>query len=191
MMGYEQKITDYYEVLKVNPRCDARVLELAYHHFAKMYHPDNRETSDPRKFSEVIEAYRVLRDPQRRSEYDRRYQAGEPRVAAAPDTSGIVDEETAISDGEVHAKILLTLYKRRRENGSDPGMIGWFIQEMLGCSQDIFDFHIWYLKSKGFIEVTEQGTIAVTVDGIDHVINTSKATQAETLMLQEAKLRGS
>ena len=37
---------DYYDLLQVNPDCDARILELAYRHFAKMYHPDHPETAD-------------------------------------------------------------------------------------------------------------------------------------------------
>ena len=41
---------DYYAVLQVRPDCEARILEMAYHHFAKMYHPDNVETADEETF---------------------------------------------------------------------------------------------------------------------------------------------
>ncbi|RVQ66023.1 molecular chaperone DnaJ [Croceicoccus ponticola] len=188
-MEHGQEFVDYYEVLKVNPDCDARILELAYHYFAKMFHPDNLATADSDRFGEVIEAYRALKDPEKRAAYDRIYARTNGRQAYQfpGDTDLAVDEKTTVDDAETHDKILLALYKRRREHASDAGVIGWFLQEMLGCSEEHFAFHTWYLKSKGFIEVTEQGTIAVTVQGVDHVISTSRTSLSETLLIQQSK----
>ncbi len=189
-MDSAQNTGDFYSVLKVNPDCDARILELAYHYFAKMYHPDNAETANSEKFNEVIEAYRALRDPERRAEYDRQHGIT-GADAAFPfqmpnDGDTALDEKVALSDAETHARILLYLYKRRRERASDAGVIGWYVQDMLGCSEEHFEFHVWYLKSKGFIEVTEQGTIAATIAGVDHVIATSRAAAAEPLRIPQA-----
>ncbi|AKM11012.1 J domain-containing protein [Croceicoccus naphthovorans] len=178
---------DFYSVLKVNPDCDARILELAYHYFAKMYHPDNAETADPDRFNDVMEAYRTLRDPEKRAEYDRTYgfKTSRPAFQIPPQSDFAINEDTAAGDAEAHAKILLYLYKRRREHSDDPGVIGWFVQEMLGCSEDEFQFHLWYLKNKRFIEVTEQGTIAVTIDGVDHVIAMSRGGPPGTLRIRQ------
>lgn len=191
-MASNQDQVDYYAVLKVNPDCDARILELAYHYFAKMYHPDNLETADPEKFNEVVEAYRVLRDPERRAEYDRTFGRAHYRsFYEMPDDGDLaIDDKTALSDAETHLKMLLYLYKRRREHAGDAGVIGWYVQDMLGCTEDEFQFHVWYLKAKGFVEVTEQGTIAVTVDGVDHVIANSRGAAAETLLLRQAGFMG-
>jgi len=179
---------DFYAILKVNPDCDARILELAYHYFAKMYHPDNAETADAGRFAQVVEAYRTLRDPDRRADYDRTHGLHNPapayQIPVGEDFA--IDEETALGDAETHAKILLYLYKRRREQAKDAGVIGWYVQEMLGCSDELFEFHIWYLKSKGFVEVTEQGTIAVTIEGVDHVISQSRTARAQTLRIEQA-----
>ncbi|WP_066557747.1 J domain-containing protein [Croceicoccus bisphenolivorans] len=187
-MDNGQGYVDYYAVLKVNPDCDARILELAYHYFAKMYHPDNLETANADKFNEVLEAYRALRDPEKRAEYDRQHgrNLGKTTYRIPVESDIALDENTALSDAETHLKILLYLYKKRRENAADAGVIGWYVQEMLGCSEDEFQFHVWYLKSKGHVEVTEQGTIAVTVAGVDHVISNSRASAAETLLLRQA-----
>ncbi len=189
-MDSGQNTIDYYAVLKVNPDCDARILELAYHYFAKMYHPDNAATANPEKFSEIVEAYRALRDPERRAEYDRQHgitgaQSGQA-FDLPNDGDTALDEKAALSDAEAHAKILLYLYKRRREHASDAGVIGWYVQDMLGCSDEHFEFHVWYLKSKGFVEVTEQGTIAATIAGVDHVIATSRAAAAEPLRIEQS-----
>lgn len=191
-MASNQEQVDYYAVLKVNPDCDARILELAYHYFAKMYHPDNLETADPEKFNEVVEAYRVLRDPERRAAYDRAFGRTYARSFFDMPNDGdlAIDDKTALSDAETHLKILLYLYKRRREHAGDAGVIGWYVQDMLGCTEDEFRFHVWYLKAKGFIEVTEQGTIAVTVNGVDHVIANSRSSAAETLLLRQAGFMG-
>ncbi|MBC2664004.1 DnaJ domain-containing protein [Novosphingobium flavum] len=183
-----QDFVDYYEVLKVNPDCDARKLELAYHYFAKMYHPDNPETADADRFHDVLEAYRALKDPEMRAAYDSTHPRKAARSAYGFPLDGDIgiDEKSALGDAEAHARILLSLYKRRREHAVDPGVVGWFIQEMLGCTDDHFEFHVWYLKSKGLVEVTEQGTIAITIDGVDHVIATSRTKAAEPLLIPQA-----
>jgi curved DNA-binding protein len=56
----------------------------------------------------------------------------------------------------------------------------------LNCSDDTFEFHKWYLKEKGFIVVTEHGTLAITIEGIDHVISISRSTRAEKLLIAKS-----
>ena len=180
--GHE--FVDYYDLMQVHPKCDAKVLESAYRHFAKMYHPDHRETADVDKFSQLTEAYKVLRDPERRAEYDRSYNKKSRKTFSHfPSEMELeVDASAALRDAEVHERILFSLYKRRREHAHDAGVVAWLLQEMLDCADDSFEFHVWYLKSKGFIEVTEQGTLAITIQGVDHVISMSRSGFAEKLL---------
>jgi hypothetical protein len=37
----------------------------------------------------------------------------------------------------------------------------------LGCPAEHLEFHLWYLKEKGWIKRTESGTLAITVEGVD------------------------
>ncbi|MEO6153006.1 MAG: hypothetical protein ABIT09_10835 [Croceibacterium sp.] len=60
------------------------------------------------------------------------------------------------------------------------------MQEALNCSDEHFDFHVWYLKAKGFIETTEQGTLAITIQGVDHVISMSRTNKAEKLRIAQS-----
>jgi curved DNA-binding protein len=153
-----------------------------------MYHPDHTETADVDKFNEVIEAYRVLRNPSQRSDYDVLYAANtkEEGFKFPSYNEDEVDETSAINDANVHAKILLFLYKRRREHARDAGVAGFYVQEMLNCSEEHFDFHVWYLKAKDFIEITEQGTLAITIQGVDHVIAMSRTIMTEKLLIAQS-----
>lgn len=187
-MENEEEFVDYYDILKVNSDADARTLEVAYHYFAKLYHPDNPETADVEKFGAVVEAYTILRDPEKRSRYDEQYISimGAPHVEFALGGDLEIDGDTAVGDAEVHFKILRRLYKKRRERASEAGIAGWLLQETLNCSDDEFDFHIWYLKSKGLIETTQQGTLAVTIEGVDHVIAASKTLKTQKLFIEQS-----
>lgn len=182
-----QAFIDYYGVLQVSPNCDGKILETAYHYLAKLYHPDHSRTADVAKFSEVIEAYRVLRDPDKRSEYDCLYRQhiGEDENSTLPNEIG-TDEASALDDAEDHAKILMYLYKKRREDAQDAGVVGFYLQDLLQCTHEHFEFHKWYLKEKGYIVLTEHGTLAITIQGVDHVISMSRTSKAEKLLIAQS-----
>ena len=64
---------DYYEILGVKKTADDAELKKAYRDLAKKYHPDknkgNKEAES--RFKEISEAYAVLSDAEKRSQYDR------------------------------------------------------------------------------------------------------------------------
>ena len=182
-MAFEEPFVDYYAILQESPNCSTRSLEAAYHLMAKRYHPDHAEEADVRKFTQVVSAYKALKDPQDRALYDLHYAkvTGFDFSASADE---LADERTAYSDADAHSRILQFLYKRRREKAQDPGIGRFFVQEMLNCSDELFDFHVWYLKEKGLIATSEQGTLAITILGVDHVISTSRTVIKEKLLLE-------
>ena len=188
-MTSNNSFSDYYSVLHVNPSCDTEILESAYRHLAKTYHPDHSGADDTTKFDEVIKAYRVLRDPEQRAEYDviHAQHCGRECSGFPSDRKSRVDEEDALSDADSHAKILMFLYEKRRENAQKAGVVAYYLQEMLKCSDELFDFHKWYLKEKGFVSVTEQGTLAITIQGVDHVISMSRTTRADKLLIAQSR----
>src|SRR4029453_15512974 len=61
---------DCYEVLQLSPNADQDTIERVYRVLVKRYHPDNQETGNSDKFRKVMEAYRVLSDPEKRAAYD-------------------------------------------------------------------------------------------------------------------------
>jgi curved DNA-binding protein len=180
-----QPFIDYYEILQVNPNCDAKGLEAAYHRLAKLYHPDHSGHADSAKFSELSEAYTTLRNSKRRAKYDLHYFENYPecRSTSSSDQEARFEEGPALDDADDHARILMYLYKKRREDAQNAGVVAFYLQEMLQCSHEHFEFHKWYLKEKGFIVLTEQGTLAITIQGVDHVISMSRTVKAEKLLL--------
>ncbi len=63
---------DYYEVLGVDRDADAKTIKRAFLKKARSLHPDvNKEPDAEERFKEVNEAYSVLSDEQKRSNYDR------------------------------------------------------------------------------------------------------------------------
>ncbi len=64
---------DYYEVLRVAKTADTEEIKKAYLKLALEYHPDKNpgDSDAEEKFKETTEAYEVLKDEQKRAQYDR------------------------------------------------------------------------------------------------------------------------
>jgi len=74
----EAGMKDYYRILGITPESDDEQIRSQYRKLAMQYHPD-RNPEDPQaeeKFKEIAEAYGVLTDPQKRSQYDAAKAAG-------------------------------------------------------------------------------------------------------------------
>lgn len=175
---------DYYEVLQVDPRCDIKIIEGAYRHFAKIYHPDHQNTSNASLFALVVDAYNTLKFAEKRAEYDTLYYSKKKAGPFVLDTP--LGSDTALSDATMQQNILLFLYKRKRENFAEAGVGAYYIQQHFGCTDDNFEFHIWYLKSKGYVEITERGTLSITVMGVDHVISLHQRRSVEKLLTDQS-----
>ena len=62
---------NYYQILGVSEDADAKTIKTAYRKLARKYHPDLSVESDgEERFKEVAEAYEVLKDKEKRADYD-------------------------------------------------------------------------------------------------------------------------
>ena len=161
----EQPFIDHYETLQLSPNASAEMIERVYRVLAKRYHPDNGETGNVDRFTEVQAAFETLSDPLRRAAYDVKYD--ENRQI----TWKIFKQEKAgdhrAEDRRLFHGILSLLYIARRRDPQNGGLGGVSMEKMLGCPQEHLDFPIWYLKQRGLIERLESGYFAITADGVD------------------------
>jgi len=77
---------DLYRVLQVDPSADPDVIEAAYKRLALKHHPDLNK-NDPRaaeQMKRINEAYRILRRPALRADYDARSGAHLPELQVTP-----------------------------------------------------------------------------------------------------------
>jgi curved DNA-binding protein CbpA len=174
---------DYYEVLEVSPNANSETLERIFRYFAMRYHPDNQQTGDEARFSEIVEAHNTLKDPVKRAQYDIAYRdhAGLRRelTEEASNTKGIE------RDAVIQAKLLSLLYAKRRHDVTDPGIGDVELERLSGCPREHLEFHLWYLKAKGWIARIENGTIAITVEGVDRA-NSEHRRDPTTKLLDHA-----
>ncbi len=158
-MPDREDFVDFYAVLQVDPQCDLKMIENAYRHLAKIYHPDHEKTAD-------------------------RDRVG---TSTARKDDPLVSADMALGDAALQRNILLYLYKARRENFRGNGIGSYMLQDHFGCTDDNFEFHVWYLRSKGYVEVTESGTLAITVDGVDHVIALHQPREPDRLLTDKTQ----
>ena len=79
---------DYYEILRLSRDAGEDEIKKAYRKLAVKYHPDKNpgDKEAEEKFKEISEAYEVLRDKEKRAQYDRFGHAG--AFAGAPGAGG-------------------------------------------------------------------------------------------------------
>ena len=63
---------DFYDTLGVSKNADAKEIKSAYRKVAMKYHPDKNpgDSAAEEKFKEAAEAYSILSDSQKRTQYD-------------------------------------------------------------------------------------------------------------------------
>jgi curved DNA-binding protein CbpA len=172
--------TDYYEILEISPNANSDTIERIFRHLAQRYHPDNQDTGDLSRFSEIVEAHDALKDPVKRAQYDiqhRDHSGSLWKLAEeASNTKGIE------RDVVIQYKLLSILYAKRRQDINDPGIGNHELELLSGCPREHLEFHLWYLKAKGWIGSLENGMLAITVEGVDRA-NSEQRRETTTKLL--------
>jgi curved DNA-binding protein CbpA len=163
----ETEFTDYYETLEISPNANADTIERIFRYLAQRYHPDHPITANPLKFSDIVKAYEILRHPEQRAQYDlnhkRHLEYGSKLVEEAS------DKKSLELDVVIQKKLLSLLYMKRRRNMQNPGIGNLELERLSDCPHEHIEFHLWYLKEKGWIGRMENGLLTITVSGVDEV----------------------
>ncbi len=182
----KDSFTDYYEILQVSPTADREMIERAYRLLAKRYHPDNAKTGDATKFDILVEAYRVLSDPEKRTAYDDHHKTANDRQNSV--FSNVPQSNDPEAERRIREAILSVLYLARRRNVMKAGVGIGHLERLFGLPEKEMEFHIWYLKEKGWIQREETGGFAITVDGIDAVIEKNMILREDRLLIHALDL---
>jgi curved DNA-binding protein len=171
---------DYYKILQLSQEADQETIERVYRLLAKRYHPDNKDTGDAQKFDALVKAYRALSDPERRADYDAKYDAG--NSYQWNNCSRMAPSGGAEEDGKIYQAILSMLYTARRRDAGNAGVGIFQMEKLLGVPEKYLEFHIWYLREKGWIQRVENGGFAITVNGVDAVIENDLSLKRTRLL---------
>ena len=160
-----EAFTDYYEVLEVSANANAETIDRIFRYLARRYHPDNQDTGNRLRFDELLQAHNTLKDPIKRAQYDIQHKNhSSVRWKLAEEAS---DSKGIERDGDIQDKLLSLLYVKRRQDTNDPGVGNVDLERLSGCPLEHLEFHLWYLKEKGWIRRLENGLLAITVEGVD------------------------
>ena len=183
------EFVDYYEILEISPNADSGAIERMFRYLAQRYHPDNRDTGDRLRFDVVLEAHNTLKDPIKRAQYDiqhKNHSGLHWRLAEEASDSKGIERDVGIQN-----KLLSILYVKRRQNIRDPGIGDLELERLLGCPAEHLEFHLWYLKEKGWIGRTENGMLAITVEGLDRANSKhDRITISKELLSDHSRTKG-
>jgi curved DNA-binding protein CbpA len=176
-----QSFVNYYEILDLSPTASAEAIDRGFRHLARLYHPDNQATGNRSRFDAVVEAHNTLRDAAKRAQYHEDHKHHLPPLRQ-PEEGGHAEADGGEETGEeevffeglgidrdlsIQNSILVLLYFRRRRNPREPGIGEYELARLTACPAEHLEFHIWYLKQKGWVATGEDGLLAITIDGVD------------------------
>lgn len=163
------KKVDYYEFLQISPNADEETIHRVYRYLAARYHPDNPKSGNTEKFAKLSEAYEVLSDRGRRSEYDLGRHREQNRDYGPPLSTTIDFMDNLAGETNRRLAVLAVLYFRRRSNPNFPEVPLAEIESRMGFPRDYLDFTTWYLQKKGYITKADNSDFTLTANGVDFV----------------------
>jgi curved DNA-binding protein CbpA len=160
-------IPDYYEFLQISPNAEPDTIHRVYRFLAVRLHPDNPETGDAEKFFLLKQAYDVLSNPARRTEYDAAYKKEGQQPVPLSTSIDFMDS----LEGELNRRlgVLAVLYIQRRTNPYSPEVSLLEIEMRMGFPRDYLEFTAWYLRNKGYITRADNSDFTLTAEGVDFV----------------------
>jgi len=166
----------------VRPNVSAADLGRRFHRLAKRYHPDNPLTGDRERFDMLLQAHNLLKDSAKRAQYDVVYNQIVGTRQTHSQENGEAD--TVGHDVDIQGKLLSVFYTRRRRNIREPGVPEMELERIFNMPIENLEFHLWYLKAKRWVEKLENGQLAITVEGVDHV-NSEHHRKTTTMLLMD------
>ena len=180
--------TDYYEILQISPNAQPATIHRVYRLLAQHYHPDNKETGDVETFTQVLEAFRTLEDPERRAAYDIAHKAVNGHKWKVFDQTASVQG----IEGEKSKRIaiLSLLCTKRIQEPDSPTLTILQMEDLMGCPREHLELSLWYLKESGRITRGDSGKYVITAKGFETLEdNREAAAKSQVRLLEPATTR--
>ena len=155
-----------------------------YRLLVKRYHPDNADTGNAARFNQIHTAYKILSNPEQRAEYDVAFDQESATQWKVFDQSSAGDDRD--QDQRLFQGILSLLYVARRRDPESGGLGELRLERMLATPREHLAFPLWYLKKRQWIEKLDNGVLAITVEGVDKIGNTSLSLPADRLLTESS-----
>ena len=158
---------DYYEALQLSPTATVDTIQRVYRLLALRYHPDNVDTGSDQTFRLILQAYRVLSDPEQRAAYDAKHRATRQVQWKIFNQS----EQAEGFEGEARKRwgALSILYAKRNNQARQPEVTLRELENLLGCPREHLEFTLWYLRGKSLVSVADGSRYTITPEGVDEV----------------------
>jgi curved DNA-binding protein CbpA len=163
----QESFIDFYEVLEISAGAHPDTIARVYRLLAQRFHPDNQETGDAERFTLILQAYKVLSDPELRAQYDVHHAQQKQvkwRLFDAKEAAGGVS-----SDKEIRFGVLSLLYNKRRRDPEHPSIPMFEIESLLGIPREHLEFSFWYLREKGLLSRSDGGGCMITAAGVEYL----------------------
>src|SRR5271170_2816436 len=162
-----QSLVNYYDLLQINPRAEIETIERVYRIMAARYHPDNQQSGDAERFRGLTDAYQLLRDPVKRTEYDRQFEinpAGPLPIFLGKEFTDGIDAEAKIRIG-----VLCLLYSKRRANPDYAALSLLDMENIMAFPRERLLFALWYLRAKRMVLQDDRSSFIISADGVDYL----------------------
>ena len=159
---------DHYETLQISSNAEPETIHRVYRMLAQRFHPDNKETGNPTRFREVSEAYQILSDPERRTQYDvvhQRQRQDRWRLVS----TGAEAENNFAAEQLLRVTLLEVLYTRRRLEPREPGIFVTEVEKMIGRPREHLEFTVWFLIQKKFVQRSDNSLLLITAEGAEYL----------------------
>jgi curved DNA-binding protein CbpA len=176
-VGSNDTFIDFYEVLEISPNAHPDTVARVYRLLAQRFHPDNHETGDAARFQMILQAFKVLGDPELRAQFDVHHQQHKAVKWRMFDAKAAVGGVT--SDKEIRFGILSLLYNKRRRDPDHPAIAMYEIESLLGIPREHLEFSFWFLREKGFLQRTDGGGCSITAVGVEYLDENGLKERAE------------
>ena len=178
----DDKAIDYYEMLQVSPNAEPETINRIFRMLAQRLHPDNQQSGNEKRFREILEAYNILSDPERRAQYDVWHQQRrKDRYRLV--SSGAQTENDFEMEQAVRNTVLEALYTKRRVEPADPGIFYGEFESLIGRPKEHLEFTLWFLMQKKLVVVDDKSRVVLTADGAEYLEQTYRSN------LQQKRLK--